>query len=211
MTFRQTDGPAMSAAKARSARPTAYRLRAGPSAAVIAARQVRGPPPSGSARRILRCRGRADADGGAGAARGGDFRRDAATPSGPARRVRAAPWSGAFVPGGRFMARTRRSSSGRSMSLAGWVCRISPTWPTWASRIAGERLDHRLYHFRLAYSGFEHAHVILGGESYVALAEGLQNALWALGGAPLEHRSDSLSAAFRNLNQRGARGSDPAL
>jgi len=66
--------------------------------------------------------------------------------------------------------------------------------------VAGERLDHRLYHFRLAYSGFEHAHVILGGESYVALAEGLQNALWALGGSPLEHRSDSLSAAFRNLN-----------
>ena len=67
--------------------------------------------------------------------------------------------------------------------------------------IAGDRLDHRLYHFRLAYSGFEHAHVILGGESYVALAEGLQNALWALGGAPLEHRSDSLSAALRNLDQ----------
>ena len=67
-------------------------------------------------------------------------------------------------------------------------------------RVAGEPLDHRLYHFRLACSGFEHAHVILGGESYVALAEGLQNALWALGGAPLEHRSDSLSAAFRNLN-----------
>ncbi len=60
-------------------------------------------------------------------------------------------------------------------------------------RIAGARLDHRLYHFRLAFSGFEHAHVILGGESYVALAEGLQNALWALGGAPKEHRSDSLN------------------
>jgi transposase InsO family protein len=67
--------------------------------------------------------------------------------------------------------------------------------------IAGVALDHRLYHFRLACSGFEHAHVILGGESYVALAEGLQNALWALGGAPLEHRSDSLSAAFRNLSR----------
>jgi transposase InsO family protein len=66
--------------------------------------------------------------------------------------------------------------------------------------IAAEPLDHRLYHFRLVYSGFEHAHVILGGESYVALAEGLQNALWALGGAPREHRSDSLSAAFRNLD-----------
>jgi hypothetical protein len=67
--------------------------------------------------------------------------------------------------------------------------------------VAGVTLDHRLYHFRLACSGFEHAHVILGGESYVALAEGLQNALWALGGAPREHRSDSLSAAFRNLNR----------
>lgn len=69
-----------------------------------------------------------------------------------------------------------------------------------AVRVAGADLDHRLYHFRLACSGFEHVHVILGGESYVALAEGLQNALWALGGAPLEHRSDSLSAAFRNLD-----------
>ena len=70
--------------------------------------------------------------------------------------------------------------------------------------IAGAPLDHRLYHFRLACSGFEHAHVILGGESYVALAEGLQNALWALGGAPREHRSDSLSAAFRNLDKAAA-------
>ena len=67
--------------------------------------------------------------------------------------------------------------------------------------IAGERLEHRLYHFRLAFSGFEHAHVVLGGESYVALAEGLQNALWALGGVPELHRSDSLSAAFRNLDR----------
>ena len=65
--------------------------------------------------------------------------------------------------------------------------------------IAGTPLEHRLYHFRLAFSGFEHAHVVLGGESFVALAEGLQNALWALGGTPKEHRSDSLSAAFRNL------------
>lgn len=66
--------------------------------------------------------------------------------------------------------------------------------------VAGVALVHRLYHFRLLWGGFEHAHVILGGESYVALAEGLQNALWAAGGAPLEHRSDSLSAAFRNLD-----------
>lgn len=67
--------------------------------------------------------------------------------------------------------------------------------------VAGVVLGHRLYHFRLAFSGFEHAHVVLGGESFVALAEGLQNALWVLGGAPREHRSDSLSAAFRNLDR----------
>lgn len=67
--------------------------------------------------------------------------------------------------------------------------------------VAGVVLRHRLYHFRLAFSGFEHAHVVLGGESFVALAEGLQNALWALGGAPREHRSDSLSAAFCNLDR----------
>jgi transposase InsO family protein len=71
--------------------------------------------------------------------------------------------------------------------------------------IAGQPFDHRLYHFRLAWSGWEHAHVVLGGESFMALAEGLQNALWLLGGAPVEHRSDSLSAAFRNLEPEAAR------
>lgn len=67
-------------------------------------------------------------------------------------------------------------------------------------RIAGQPLPHLLYHFRLPWSGFEHAHVILGGESFVALAEGLQNALWSAGGAPHQHRTDSLSAAFRNFD-----------
>ena len=41
--------------------------------------------------------------------------------------------------------------------------------------IAGTALDHRLYHFRLAYSRFSHAHVVLDGESFTALAEGLQD------------------------------------
>jgi hypothetical protein len=70
--------------------------------------------------------------------------------------------------------------------------------------IAGELLAHRLYHFRLAFSGWAHVEVVLGGESFVALAGGLQNALWGLGGAPAEHRSDSLSAAFRNLDDATA-------
>lgn len=67
--------------------------------------------------------------------------------------------------------------------------------------VAGQPFDHRLYHFRLVFSGFEHGSIVLGGESFTALAEGLQNALWSLGGAPNEHRSDSLSAAFRNLDR----------
>lgn len=66
--------------------------------------------------------------------------------------------------------------------------------------IAGQPFDHRLYHFTLAYSGWEDAEVVLGGESHTALACGLQNALWTLAGTPAEHRSDSLSAAFRNLD-----------
>jgi hypothetical protein len=53
-----------------------------------------------------------------------------------------------------------------------------------AVSIGGVALDHRLYHFRLAFSGFEHTDVVLGGESFVGLAEGMQNALWALGGVP---------------------------
>ena len=67
--------------------------------------------------------------------------------------------------------------------------------------IEGNAFEHRLYHFVLVYSRWEHVGVVLGGESYTALAENLQNALWALGGAPTNCRTDSLSAAFRNLSK----------
>ena len=43
--------------------------------------------------------------------------------------------------------------------------------------------------------------MIEGGESFGALSTGLQSALWALGGVPEEHRTDSLSAAFNNLSE----------
>jgi hypothetical protein len=69
-------------------------------------------------------------------------------------------------------------------------------------RIGGMALAHRLYQFALAYSGWRHVEVVLGGESWVALSGGVQNALWRLGGAPAEHRTDSLSAAFNNLAER---------
>jgi len=63
--------------------------------------------------------------------------------------------------------------------------------------IRGQNFDHIFYHFRLGYSGWSFLKVVQGGESYTALAEGLQEALWRLGGSPQEHRTDSLSAAFK--------------
>ena len=49
------------------------------------------------------------------------------------------------------------------------------------------------------YSGWQYAQIIQGGESFIALSQGLQNALLACGGVPQQHRTDSLSAAYRNL------------
>lgn len=65
--------------------------------------------------------------------------------------------------------------------------------------INGAAFPHRLYQFAMAHSGWRHAMVITGGESFMALSQGLQAALWRLGGVPEEHRTDSLSAAFNNL------------
>ena len=65
--------------------------------------------------------------------------------------------------------------------------------------INGKPFEHLIYHYRLSYSGWQYAQVVQGGESFIALSEGLQNALAASGGAPKQHRTDSLSAAYRNL------------
>ena len=71
-----------------------------------------------------------------------------------------------------------------------------------AVTVASAPLAHHLYHFVLAFSHWEYAYVVEGGESFEALSRGLQNALWQAGGCPHEHRSDSLSAAFKNLRQQ---------
>ena len=68
--------------------------------------------------------------------------------------------------------------------------------------IGGAAFPHRLYQFALAHSGWGHADVSVGGESFIALSAGLQAALWRLGGVPEEHRTDSLSAAFNNLAEQ---------
>jgi len=65
--------------------------------------------------------------------------------------------------------------------------------------IAGQPFQHLLYHFRLAFSGWRLVKAICGGESFSALTEGLQEALWQFGAVPAEHRTDSLSAAYRNV------------
>jgi len=68
--------------------------------------------------------------------------------------------------------------------------------------INGKPFSHLLYHFRLAFSGWSYMKVTCGGESYTALTSGLQEALWRLGGSPLEHRTDHLSAAFKNYGKQ---------
>lgn len=68
--------------------------------------------------------------------------------------------------------------------------------------IAGMRFEHLLYHFVFAFSRWEYVCVVQGGESFEALSKGLQNALWQAGGVPREHRTDSLSAAFKNLQEK---------
>lgn len=67
--------------------------------------------------------------------------------------------------------------------------------------ISGAPFAHLLYHYVLAFSRWEHAEIVDGGESFEALSKGLQNALWQSGGVPREHRTDSLSAAFKNLTE----------
>lgn len=67
--------------------------------------------------------------------------------------------------------------------------------------IAGDEFKHKLYHYRLVYSGWTYVQVTLGGESFESLSAGLQNAFWRSGGVPATHRTDSLSAAFNNHSQ----------
>jgi ribosomal protein S21 len=67
-----------------------------------------------------------------------------------------------------------------------------------AITLAGEPFPHRLFHFVLTYSNVE-AVSICQSESFEALAEGLEHALWQIGGVPVQHRTDHLSAAVKPL------------
>lgn len=60
--------------------------------------------------------------------------------------------------------------------------------------IRGVPFDHMIYHFVLTYSNWE-AGIVCFSESFESLSQGVQNALWELGGVPEEHRTDCLSTA----------------
>lgn len=62
--------------------------------------------------------------------------------------------------------------------------------------IQGQPFAHLIYHFVLSYSNWE-AGTICFSESFESLSEGLQNALWELGGVPKVHRTDRLSTAVQ--------------
>ena len=64
--------------------------------------------------------------------------------------------------------------------------------------INGQAFPHLLYHFVLTYSNVEAVRVCFG-ETFEALAEGIEQALWQIGGVPAQHRTDHLSAAVRHL------------
>ncbi len=63
--------------------------------------------------------------------------------------------------------------------------------------IGGQSFDHLLYHFVLTYSNWESVTVCFS-ESFESLGEGLQDALWELGGVPERHRTDRMSLAVNN-------------
>jgi hypothetical protein len=66
-------------------------------------------------------------------------------------------------------------------------------------RIGGRSFEHLIYHFVLTFSNWE-TFTICYSESFESLSEGLQNALWELGGVPQRHRTDCLSAAVANTS-----------
>ena len=62
--------------------------------------------------------------------------------------------------------------------------------------ILGKPFEHLVYHFVLTYSNWETG-TICFSESFESLSEGLQNAVWELGGVPERHRTDRLTAAVQ--------------
>ena len=67
--------------------------------------------------------------------------------------------------------------------------------------IGGRAYRHRLFQLVLSHSGWRYAEV---AKTFLALKQGLQNALWELGGAPRVIRSDNTSAATHEMRPAAA-------
>ena len=67
-----------------------------------------------------------------------------------------------------------------------------------------EAFKHLVFHFVLTYSNWETGKICYS-EIFESLSEGIQNALWELGGVAREHLTDSLSAADQALMLRDSR------
>lgn len=68
--------------------------------------------------------------------------------------------------------------------------------------IRGVLFSHLIFHFVLTYSNWETG-TICFSENFESQSEGMQNALWRLGGIPKRHRTDNLTAAvYNDLFQR---------
>ena len=70
--------------------------------------------------------------------------------------------------------------------------------------IAGLPFPHLFFEFILSYSGWRFVDLAFG-ETFEALQQGLQGALWALGGVPRVVRTDNLSAATHELKETKGR------
>ena len=66
--------------------------------------------------------------------------------------------------------------------------------------IGGQPFPHLLFQLILSHSGWRYAEVATG-ETFLALQQGLQSALWTLGGVPQVVRSDNTSAATHEMRR----------
>lgn len=75
--------------------------------------------------------------------------------------------------------------------------------------IGGQPFPHLVYHFVLTYSNWE-AGSLCFSESFESLSEGLQNALWELGGVPKSHQTDRLTSAVQKVGAKDGEEFTPA-
>jgi hypothetical protein len=74
--------------------------------------------------------------------------------------------------------------------------------------ICGEPFPHLLFELILSFSGWRFVQISYG-ETFEALVDGLQEALWSLGGVPEVARTDNLSAATHDLKRTAGRALTP--